>query len=201
MKPFSPSAERNKEPILQALKPELDEGQTVLEIGSGTGQHICHFAAEVESVSWIPSDVKQNLQSIQNRVQDAQLKNVVNPIELDVNQMPWPVQRVDLCYTCNTLHIMSLASVKAFFIGCSQVLDNVGKIVAYGPFSIGGKHTAQSNAQFDQMLQQSDPLSGIRDINELDKFASASGFNNARRIEMPANNLLLVWESSAIQSA
>lgn len=196
MKQFSPSADRNKDAILACLKTEIAQATTVLEIGSGTGQHVCHFAAQLPSITWIPSDLKPNLLAVKTRVQEANLNNVSDPVELDVNQLPWSIQHIDVCYTCNTLHIMSLDSVKSFFQGCQQVLDGSGKICVYGPFSIAGKHTADSNARFDQMLQQSDPLSGVRDLNELNKLAAEHHFTDARVIKMPANNLLLVWEAT-----
>jgi len=201
LKQFSPSADRNKDHILIGLTPELVEAKTVLEIGSGTGQHICHYAAQFRSISWVPSDLSQNLHVIKTRVQESKLNNVSNPLELDVNQFPWPIEHVDVCYTCNTFHIMSLASVKAFFEGCQTVLGSGGKICVYGPFAIAGTHTAESNARFDRMLQESDPLSGVRDLNELDKFATACEFATARYTEMPANNLLVVWEAKAGKTA
>lgn len=195
MKQFSPSADRNKDAILACLEPEIAGATTVLEIGSGTGQHICHFGAQLPSLTWIPSDLKPNLPAVKTRVQEVGLPNVLDPIELDVNQLPWPVQHVDVCYTCNTLHIMSLDSVKSFFQGCQQVLGRGGKMCVYGPFSIAGKHTADSNARFDKMLRLSDPLSGVRDLTDLNKLAVEHHFNSARIIEMPANNLLVVWEA------
>jgi len=92
---------------------------------------------------------------------------------------------------------MSLDSVRSFFKGCQQVLGKQGKICVYGPFSIDGVHTAASNARFDQMLRQSDPLSGLRDLNELNTIAAKHCFTRARSVDMPANNLLLVWDANA----
>jgi len=165
VKQFSPSADRNKDHILACLREELAEAKTVLEIGSGTGQH------------------------------EAKLNNVLIPIELDVNQTPWPIQHADVCYTCNTFHIMSLDSIKAFFRGCQQVLGSSGKICVYGPFFVAGMHTAESNVRFDQMLRHSDPLSGVRNLDVLNAMAAEHHFTDARCVDMPANNLLLIWEA------
>ena len=195
MKQFSPSADRNKDHILACLREELAEAKTVLEIGSGTGQHACHFASHLPSVTWIPSDLHQNLLAIQARIDEVKLNNVLIPVDLDVNQTPWPILHADVCYTCNTFHIMSLDSIKSFFRGCQQVLDSSGKICVYGPFFVADMHTAESNVRFDQMLRHSDPLSGVRDLDVLNAIAAEHHFTDARCVDMPANNLLLMWDA------
>jgi len=193
-KPFAPSAERNKDSILGVLKSELLASQTVLEIGSGTGQHACHFAQALPDVVWQPSELAANIPVINSWLGEHDFNNVPQPVELDVNEHPWPVASADVCFTCNTFHIVSTDSVRSIFQGCQSVLGGAGKLIVYGPFIINGEHTSASNEEFDQWLKQSDPASGVRDLTELDDVAAQFGFTVCRRIEMPANNFIVVWE-------
>jgi len=134
-----------------------------------------------------------NLQRI-FRLAEYKLSNVLAPVILDVNKHPWPVSNADIGFTCNTFHIVSQDSVRSIFKGCQSVFGEKGKLCVYGPFIIDGKHTSTSNADFDQWLRDSDPCSGVRDLTELDKLAQTFGFAPSRRIKMPANNLIVVWE-------
>jgi len=193
-KPISPSAERNKESILTVLRRELPGKQNVLEIGSGTGQHACYFANALKDVVWQPSELAANITAIKKWLAESELNNVLEPIILDVNIKPWPIASADACFTCNTFHIVNMNSVRAIFKGCKSVLGKSGKLCVYGPFTIDGKHTSPSNKDFNQWLQDSDPNSGVRDLTQLDKIAQTYGFAPCRRIEMPANNFMVVWE-------
>lgn len=193
-KPFSPSADRNKEPILNALKSELSANQRVLEIGSGTGQHACYFAAALPNIIWQPTELKQNISTISGWINEENIENILEPKELDVDAHPWPVMSADVCFSSNMFHIVSMHSIRSIFSGCKAALEDDGKLCVYGPFSIDGQHTSASNKHFDQQLRASDPNSGIRDLSELDEIAQQSGFNACRRIAMPANNFLVVWE-------
>ncbi|MFK7853677.1 MAG: DUF938 domain-containing protein [Granulosicoccus sp.] len=193
-KPFSPSADRNKEPILGALRHELADNQQVLEIGSGTGQHACFFAAALPSIRWQPTELKQNIPAIQRWISEQPINNVLPPKELDVDVHPWPIHSADVCYTCNTFHIVSAQSVKNIYRGCKALLGSGGKLCVYGPFSIDGQHNSAGNESFDQQLRASNPDSGIRDLSQLDEIAQQSGFSAYRCTKMPANNLFVVWE-------
>lgn len=193
-KPFSPSADRNKEPILGALRHEVSDNQQVLEIGSGTGQHACFFAESLPGILWQPTELKQNIPGIEFWINETPIKNVLPPKELDVDVHPWPDIGADVCYTCNTFHIVSMQSVKHIYQGCKALLGNSGKLCVYGPFSINGQHNSSGNAAFDQQLRASNPDSGIRDLSQLDKLAQQSGFSTYRSTKMPANNLFVVWE-------
>lgn len=193
-KPCSPSAERNKDPILDVLKRELSAKNTVLEIGSGTGQHACYFANALTDIIWQPTELSENIPTIDLWLSEHSLANVLDPIELDVDVHPWPDASADVCFTCNTFHIVSQASVCSIFQGCQSVLAGSGKLCVYGPFTIEGKHIGAGNEEFDQWLRESDPNSGVRDITQLDEIARQFGFTACRRIEMPANNFMLVWE-------
>lgn len=192
--PFSPSADRNKHAILKALSKELVGDELILEIGSGTGQHACHFAANLPNILWQPSELKDNIPTIKSRIREQHCHNLLDPYELDVDVLPWPVNNAHVCYTSNTFHIVSMQSIQSIFAGCKQVLGHAGKLCVYGPFSINGSHTSQGNIQFDQQLRASGPASGIRDLQELDGLAKMAGFCACRCVEMPANNLFVVWD-------
>jgi len=194
-KPFSPSVERNKEPILNVLESELKDITQVLEIGSGTGQHACFFGNALVDITWQPTELEENIQGIRMWLEEQALPNVLEPIVMDVNNHPWPVTEADVCFTCNTLHIVNMDSVKSIFKGSRQVLRDRGMLCAYGPFLIDGKHVSKSNEEFDLWLRESDPESGVRDLSELDNIAQGYGFKVARRIDMPANNLMVFWET------
>lgn len=193
-KPFSPSADRNKAPILEVLQTILTGKEFVLEIGAGTGQHACHFAKAFPKVIWQPTELEENIPAIRSWLSEHQLENINDPMVLDVDYLPWPIDSADICYTCNMFHIVSMESVASIFKGASMVLGDEGKLCVYGPFAVSGRHTSQSNAQFDLQLRTSDPASGIRDLSELDAIAAGFGFNTATQIAMPANNLFVVWD-------
>lgn len=193
-KPFSPSAERNKEPILNQLRHELPNNQHVLELGSGTGQHACYFANALPNIIWQPTELKQNIPGIVSWMNEHGTDNIQTPIELDVDAHPWPKTNIDVCYTCNTFHIVSEESVQSIFKGSQYALKRQGKLCVYGPFSKNARHTSVGNMRFDQQLREANPASGIRDLENLDELARQHEFKPCRYTQMPANNLFVVWE-------
>jgi cyclopropane fatty-acyl-phospholipid synthase-like methyltransferase len=193
MKLFSESCEQNKAPLLEVLQEVFNDRKAVLEIGSGSGQHAVYFAKHLQHLTWQPSDRAENLASIQAWAAEVALTNLQPPIELDVLNQPWNVQTVDAVFTANSLHIMSWDMVEQFFIGLEKVLDTSGKLLIYGPFSYSREHTSPSNARFDQYLKQQNPLSGVRDFDDLDRLASQQGLSLIQDYAMPANNRCLLW--------
>lgn len=183
MKPFSEAGERNREPILAVLKKALSRSKSVLEIGSGTGQHAAYFSPELPHLVWQASDRAENLADIRQWVAD--------PVELDVDK-PFPKVDADAIFTANTCHIMSWPQVERMFAGIGG-MASVKTLCLYGPFNYGGKHTSDSNARFDAMLRGRDPASGIRDAEAISALAGKSGFRLAEDHAMPANNRLLVF--------
>ena len=183
MKPFSEPSERNRAPILAVLKRVLAESKSVLEIGSGTGQHAAYFAPELPHLTWQASDRAENLADIRQWV--------ANPIELDVDK-GFPGVDADAVFTANTCHIMSWPQVERMFEGVGS-MRSVKTFCLYGPFNYGGKHTSESNARFDAMLRGRDPASGIRDAEAISTLAGKNGFALAEDNAMPANNRLLVF--------
>ena len=191
--PFAPSAERNKTPILEVLKRVIPKGVRVLEIGSGTGQHARHFAEDLDSVSWQPSEVEEEIATLLLGLQQSP-GNVRSPVTLDVRNADWPVTEFDVVFTANTLHIMSWQAVTALFSGLGRNLPAGGFFVVYGPFKYDGQHTADSNQAFDIGLRQKARQMGIRDLVELDALARMAGMALRDDFEMPANNRVLVFE-------
>ncbi|MDC1311493.1 class I SAM-dependent methyltransferase [Burkholderiales bacterium] len=189
-KPFSPACERNQDPILAVIKPMLKNVTSVLEIGSGSGQHAAHFAKHIPWVKWQCSDVKSNLSGIQSWIDDANLNNLLPPFELDVS-VNIIQQKYDAIYTCNTIHIMSEQQVMDFFKSIATATMPNGRLIIYGPFNYGGRYTSDSNADFDRRLKADNSERGIRDFEWVEMLAQSNGFNLTEDIAMPANNRLL----------
>jgi cyclopropane fatty-acyl-phospholipid synthase-like methyltransferase len=194
---LSEACERNKGPILAALRKELAGRTRVFEVGSGTGQHAVHFAAGLPQLEWQPSELAENLPPLAERIRLEGGANLRAPLALDVRDDPWPVAAVDAVFSANTLHIMGWSAVREFFRGVGAVLPPEGVLCVYGPFRFGGRHTSDSNAAFDQYLKERDPESGVRDFEALDAEAQARGLRFAANHAMPANNRTLVWRRTA----
>ena len=194
MKLYSESCEENKYPILEVLVSEFSQSQTILEIGSGTGQHAVFFAEHLPHVIWQPSDVIESHASIIAWITESGLDNVLPPLELDVAKHHWPAQQFDGAFSANTAHIMSWPEVVELFNGVTNVIKPGGKFCLYGPFNYNGTYTSQSNAHFDQWLKARDPKSGIRDFEALDKMAKQHQLTLIKDYEMPVNNRTLVWQ-------
>jgi len=192
-KPFSPACERNRMPILNLLGPLFSEVRSVLEIGSGTGQHAVFFGAKMPHLTWQTSDLPEYHPAIHMWLEDAALTNVQAPLVLDVDSDEWPVERVDAVFTANTIHIASWSSVENMFAGVAGVLNANGLFCAYGPFSYEGRHTSESNARFDLSLRGRNPLSGIRDFAQVCELAAGNDLSLQDDHAMPANNRLLVF--------
>lgn len=195
-KPFSDSCEENKRPILEIIAPLFAAAHSVLEIGSGTGQHAVFFAAALPHLTWQTSELPEHHPGIQLWIKEAGLENLRPPIALDVKSGPWPAAGFDAVFSANTAHIMHWPAVQSMFRGVSAVLASGGLFALYGPFDYGGRHTSDSNARFDQWLKQRDPLSGIRDFTDLDALAHEHGLVLENDHPMPVNNRILVWRKS-----
>lgn len=200
-KPFAPSAERNREPILAVLAPRLALRRRVLEIGSGTGQHAVHFAPALPHLVWQTSERPGALAGLQCWLDEAACANTPAPLALDVGEPDWPAQArpavFDAVYSANTLHIMPWSAVQTWFAGLPQVLAPGGQLLVYGPFIESDRPTVGSNLRFDAHLRAQLPHQGLRRLDEVDALAAQVGLTRLERLEMPANNLLLVWGRSA----
>lgn len=190
---FSAACERNREPILAVLRDALADAKTVLEIGSGTGQHAVFFGAALPHVTWQTSDLPQNHASIHGWINEAKLPNVQPPIEFDVSSDNWPAGPFDAVFTANTCHIMAWDDVLAMFAGVARVLRPGGVFCVYGPFNYGGKFTSESNALFDMSLKAQGAHMGVRGFEDVDRVAREQGMVLVKDHEMPAHNRLIVW--------
>ena len=193
----SPSADRNKAPILAVLERVLPKTGTVLEIASGTGQHIVHFALGLPALTWQPTDVEPEcLSSISGWLAAANLPNVRAPVELDVLRQPWPISRAEALVCLNLLHIAPWTVVPALFAGARAVLGPGGIVFLYGPYFVAGTHTAPSNVAFDRTLRAQNSAWGIRDLADVTRAANAEGFKLTETVQMPANNLSVVFRNT-----
>jgi SAM-dependent methyltransferase len=193
MVPFSEACERNKEPILDVLRSVFADRSNVLEIGSGTGQHAVHFATHLEHVTWHPTERLSAVPQLAARIQTEGGRNLRQPMVLDVRQSVWPLRSVDAVFTANTLHILSWSEVTAMFQGIGGTLTSGGVVCIYGPFRYAGRYTSPSNLEFDRLLQERDPESGIREIHDLTELASGFGLRLEADHDLPAYNRLLVF--------
>ena len=195
--PNAPACERNRQPILEVLRNELDGRSRVLEIGSGTGQHAVFFAAELPRVAWQTSDRPENHEAILAWLEHAGPDNVLPPLALDVQTFEPGGRTFDAVFSANTAHIMPIDAVRRMFGLVGRMLEANGVFCLYGPFNFNGSFSSESNAAFDASLKQRDSTMGIRDIGELDEVAAAAGLVRVRLYAMPANNHCAVWQKEA----
>jgi SAM-dependent methyltransferase len=192
-KPEAPATDRNREAILAVLRIEFETAQSVLEIGSGTGQHAVYFGRELAWLQWQTSDRQANHDGINAWLADASLANVCPPLILDVEEVRNVPGNYDAVFSANTAHIMNFDAVTCMFGLVGDSLAASGCFCLYGPFNIDGEFTSASNKAFDQSLKSQDPRMGIRDLESLHALAAGSGLSHARSYAMPANNMLIVW--------
>jgi SAM-dependent methyltransferase len=191
------ATERNREPILEVLRRVLPPAGLVLEIASGTGQHVAFFARALPALRWQPSDPSPVHQdSILAWAAASRADNIAQPLDLDVEREPWPLARADAILNINMIHIAPWSATVALFQGAARLLPAGGVLYLYGPFKREGQHTADSNQRFDDRLREEDPRWGVRDLGEVQVVATAAGFHKAEVIAMPANNLSLVFRRS-----
>lgn len=193
VKPFSQACENNQQPILDVLRRHVTDAGTLLEIGSGTGQHAVFMARHLPQLQWQPTDVAANLPGIEAWRGEAQLPNVAPAQVFDVWQPQLPAESVRYLFSANTLHIMGWDTVQRFFSLIPNLLQPGGLAFFYGPFNYGGAFTSESNARFDQWLKSQAPQQGIRDFESIAILAEQAGLALVEDCTMPANNRTLVW--------
>ena len=195
MKRHAPATARNRQPILDVLRPRLPAQGLVLEIASGSGEHIVHFAEALPDLVFQPSDPSADARaSIDDWVQTEGLANVRPAVALDAALESWPIERADAVLCCNMIHIAPWEAAVGLIAGAAGVLADGGTLYLYGPYRRDGRHTAPSNEAFDRDLRQQNPAWGVRDLEAVVSLAAAKGFGPPEIIDMPANNLSLVFK-------
>ena len=196
---IAPAVARNREPILAVLRrvvtlPILPERGLVLEIASGSGEHAVYFAAALPGLTWQPSDPDPEARESITAYRAAMaLPNVLPPLALDAAASRWPVTQADVIVTINMIHIAPWAAAEGLMAGAERLLPASGVLFLYGPFREHGRHTAPSNAAFDESLRARNREWGVRDLDEVAALASRHGFALEERVAMPANNLSVVF--------
>ena len=193
-KPYSPSCDRNKEPILEILRLYLTNGR-LLEMGSGTGQHAVYFAQHFPEIEWVTADIDENHNGIKAWLDEAGLNNTKGPVPFEIGKDSFPDGEYNYVFTANSLHIMSWDHVKAFIALMGEKRIGDMTVLLYGPFNYKGQFTSESNRNFEKWLKDRNPLSGIRNFEDIQEEMQKAGFGLRNDHEMPANNRLLVFDS------
>jgi len=193
-KPDAPATRRNRDAILAVIADEFSGASSVLEIGSGSGQHAVFFGSAMPWLQWQTSDRRGNHEGINAWLAAEGTENVLAPLELDVLETATVPGSHDAIFSANTAHIMSFPAVECMFSLVGKTLEPGGVFCLYGPFNIDGEFTSESNARFDRSLREQDADMGIRDLRDLERLAAANGLEAGRRYAMPANNMLLAWQ-------
>jgi SAM-dependent methyltransferase len=195
--PVAPAAERNKQPILEVLRPLLPESGAVLEIASGTGQHVCHFAEALPGIRWQPSEPGvMDRATLAQRIIESGLTNVDAPLALDVLGDWPPAGPFDAVLCINMIHISPWPATEALMRGAAKLLAPRGYLVLYGPYLENG-NAAPSNLEFDASLKRRNAEWGLRELEEVTRLAASHGLRRQQVVRMPANNLTVVFAKAA----
>jgi len=190
----SPSALRNRGPIAELLRHILPDSGTVLEIASGSGEHVIHFARLFPNLVWQPSDPSPEARaSVQDWVKSESLANVLPPLDVDASAEIWPIAAADAMIAINMVHISPWTATQGLLGGAGKLLPSGGVLVLYGPYRCQGQPLVPSNADFDASLRARNPEWGIRLLEDVESLAKKSGLTLTSVTEMPANNLGVVF--------
>ena len=200
----APAYHRNHLAIRSVLERYLAANKgDVVEVGSGTGQHVVDFARHLPEITWWPSDLnEQHLRSIEAWRAHAALPNIRSPLRIDLSDPHWCPEMQDgngpakplAVFCANVIHIAPWRVAEGLFAGTGRYLTDGGRLFLYGPFKRHGTHTAMSNAVFDASLRENNPEWGVREIEDVEKLAGGVGLDLIEIAEMPANNLTLVFQ-------
>jgi len=189
----APATQRNRDPILSVLRRVLPAHGTVLEVAAGTGEHALWFAASLPKLAWQPSDADPDAVASIAAWREAEgSPNLLPPLLLDVTSASWPVETVEAVFNANMIHISPWPACLGLLAGAGRHLAHGGVLVLYGPYRIGGKHTAPSNEAFDRDLKARNPAWGVRDLEAVVEAAACEGLMLEETVPMPANNQALV---------
>ncbi|MGD1989570.1 MAG: DUF938 domain-containing protein [Pseudomonadales bacterium] len=197
MERYSPAAEKNKGPILEALRERVPLRAHVLEVGSGSGQHALHFTEALPKLRWQPTERSDGLTALAANLAAAGRATILPPLALDLASGPWPAGPFDAVYAANVMHIVSELLGETLLRGAASVLREGGQLLLYGPYKFGGTFTTESNAEFDQWLKARDPRSGVREFEAVARVAETAGLELVDNRAMPSNNQLLCFRRRA----
>jgi len=193
----APATLRNRDPIVDVLREILPASGLVLEIASGSGQHVAYFAEHFPHLTFQPSDPDAAaLQSIPIWIHDAAVTNVLPPIMLDAASNDWPISTADAIICINMIHISPWRSCEGLLRGSARLLRPGSPLYLYGPYRRADIATAPSNEAFDAALKSRDPEWGLRDLETVAELAESEGFSAPVIREMPANNLSVMFRRS-----
>lgn len=191
---YSPSAARNRDPILATLRRHLPPRGLVLEVASGSGEHALHLAAVLPSLTFQPSDANPEARaSIAAWIEASGLANIRPPLALDAAAPDWPIDAADVVLCINMIHIAPWAACLGLVAGAAHVLRQGGMLALYGPFKREGRHTGPGNESFDADLRARDPAWGLRDLEAVAALAAGHGFGPPVVEPMPADNLTVLF--------
>ncbi|AEI63106.1 DUF938 domain-containing protein [Corallococcus macrosporus] len=194
MKRHAPATERNREPLLAVLREVLPATGRVLEVASGTGQHAAWFARALPHLTWQPTDVDaESLESIEAWRAGEDLPNLLPPRQLDASAASWPQADADVILNVNMIHISPWAACQGLMRGAGRVLPPGGLLILYGPYFVEGRQTAPSNLAFDASLRARNPAWGVRTLEAVTAEAALNGLERERVVDMPSNNLTVVF--------
>lgn len=189
----APAAIRNREPIAEVLREWLPQSGLVLEIASGTGEHVVHFAERFPALDWQPSDLHPDaLASIEAAREEAGLPNVRATLAIDAASANWPIERADAVLSINMVHISHWGSALGLIGGAARLLAPGAPLILYGPWLKDDVPAAPSNLAFDSDLKRRDPEWGLRKVEDFAAAAEQAGLDLAETRAMPANNMMLL---------
>jgi SAM-dependent methyltransferase len=188
----APATARNREPILAVLRNILPPSGLILEIASGTGEHVRFFAENLPHLDWQPGDPDPDaLASI--AAWSEGVPNIRPPLQLDASALDWPIARADASLCINMVHISPWAATEGLFAGAARLLPPGAPLYLYGPYRRDGVPTEPSNEAFDQSLKARNPEWGLRRVEDVIALATRTGLGFERLVEMPANNLSVIF--------
>ena len=194
MQGYSQAAENNKAPIADVMDKHLPPDASVLEIGSGAGQHALHMSHTFPDITWLPSEQEPVVPILEANLALYGSNNIRSPLVLDLTDFSWSGDCVDVVYAANVMHIVSESLGKRLVQVAADALKPSGLLMLYGPYKYNGQFTTESNALFDQWLKDRDPASGVRDFEALIATAQCTGLTLTQDYAMPANNQMLIFE-------
>ena len=194
MQGYSQAAENNKAPIADVMGKHLPPDASILEIGSGAGQHALHMSHTFPGITWLPTEREAVVPILRANLALYESNNIQPPLVLDLADFTWSGDLVDAVYAANVMHIVSESLGERLVQLAAEALKPSGLLMLYGPYKYDGQFTTESNASFDQWLKDRDPASGLRDFETVIATAQGSGLTLAQDYAMPANNQMLIFE-------